>query len=333
MKTQFAFLFLFLSIASHPSFAAESDLPDAAIDESDDDTTVAPAEKKPAEKIPLPQSQVAQETYPDANLPQMDDSRLWFRNVGEYIANRTVRSGLANDTNTKMNTNGTRFDVSLGKRIALLKWHEHSNLAGWAAGVDAGMLASLDRFQRAGKLTFATNTFDGSFGAWVGYSDKDGWIALFRTAHLSAHLVDNNPQVTAASSYSQFWNEIIVSKSFPGPTETSEWDLQLQASVGLNNTSFPSSEQPRATGGVSYGHAFDGPDSIAWLLSADVLRPGVKGQLPTYAYFAGIGSLNRPNTTTRPFRIGVAHYTGSDYRNQYFYKTQKFTVFQVALDL
>lgn len=256
---------------------------------------------------------------------------LWYRDAGEYLSSRSTRMGFPTDVNTKIVSDGKRFDASVGKRIPLLVWKEKSLADAWVLGVDGGMLASLERFKRGDKLTFATNTFDGFFGAFLAYG-HEGWIFLLRTAHLSAHLVDNSPQILSAVSYNQFWNELIVNKSFPAPEKESDWDLALQGSVGLNNTSSPENDQPRASLGLSYGKALSGPDSLALVASADALRAGVEGQKPTYALFLGIGTLNRPNTTHRPFRAGIAHFTGSDYRNQFFFKKQRWTTFEVSAE-
>lgn len=281
------------------------------------------------EGSPLPEATVPRGAYTRSAKPQ--EKKPWFRNAGEYMSSRSTRMGFPTDVNTKIITDGKRYDVSVGKRIPLYTWSEKSLSEAWVFGIDGGMLASLERFSRAGKLTFGTNTFDGFFALFISKS-WDGWLAMLRSAHLSAHLVDNSPQVTGAVSYSQFWNEIIVGKTFPNPEKESEWDLHLQGSVGLNNTSAPVEKQPRAALGGSFGYALQGPDSLALLASADMLNAGVQGQKPTYAYFAGFGTLNRPNSTRRPFRAGVAHYRGSDYRNQFFNKRQKWTTFEISAE-
>jgi hypothetical protein len=144
--------------------------------------------------------------------------------------------------------------------------------------------------------------------------------------------VDNSPLILTPLSYSQFWNEIIVGKSFPGTSAPSDWDLHIQGSVGLNNTSTPRSNQPRASLGADFGYAFSGPDSLGILASADALRAGVMGQKNTYAYFLGLGYLSRPQTTHRPFRAGVAYFTGSDYRNQLYMNSQDWFTFEIATE-
>lgn len=276
----------------------------------------------------LPPSVVPQDLYPNAGT---EAEYLWYRDAGEYIASRTTRMGFPTDVNSKILTDGKRYDVSVGKRIPLLLWEEKSLWDSWVFGLDGGMLASLERFARTGKLTFATNTFDGFFGLFAGRA-WDGWIALLRYAHLSAHLVDNHPQVSSPVVYNQFWAEAIVNKSLPGPERESDWDLSLQGSVGLNNTSAPAAKQPRASLGVSYGHALRRAGDYALLASADALRAGVNGQRPTYAFFAGFGTLNRPQTTHRPFRAGIAHFTGSDYRNQFYARKQRWTTFEISAE-
>jgi hypothetical protein len=234
--------------------------------------------------------------------------------------------------NTKLISDGKRFDVSLGKRIPLYNWGEEGLYKTWSFGVDGGMLASLVRYSSQGKLTFATNTFDGMFGMYLGFSTADGWLGLFRSAHLSAHHVDNSPLYLTPIPYSQFWNEIIVGKTFPAPSEERDWDLHLQGSVGLNNTSSPRSDQPRAQLGLDFGYAFSGADSLALLVSADALRAGVSGQKLTYAFFLGTGFLSRPQTTHRPFRAGLAYFRGSDYRNQLYFNRQNWLTFELATE-
>ena len=264
---------------------------------------------------------------------QADDSP-WYRNAGEYLATRSVRMGVPTDFSTMVITDGKRFDVNVGKRIPLYTWGEDGFSKAWSFGVDGGVLASLARYQKDNNLTFATNTFDGFFGAYVGYMN-DGWIAMLRTAHLSAHLVDNAPEISTGSggvSYSQFWNEIIVGKTFPGPTQESPWEIHLQGSLGVNNTSTPRNTNPRAAFGISAAHSLSGHGSFSVLGSADVLRAGVEGQKASYTFFLGVGSMNRVLSTSRPFRVGVAHFTGSDYRNQYYQRRHKWTAFQVAVE-
>gem|GEM_PF-7118407 len=282
------------------------------------------------EAIPLPPSPPAAPA-PSSNEPP-PENLLWFRNAGEYLASRSTRTMLPAEVSTKIITDGKRFDVSVGKRISMLRWSEDGRHSGWSAGVDGGMLASLVRYTNAGRLTFATNTFDGFFGLYVGHATPDGWLGIFRVAHLSAHLVDNSPRFLTPVGYSQFWNEIIVGKTFPNPTELSDWDLHLQANLGLNNTSTPASDQPRAGLGVDYGYAFNGPDSMGLIATADASRAGVMNQKLTYAFFLGMGYLKRPQTTHRPFRAGLAYFRGSDYRNQLFFEKQNWLTFEVATE-
>lgn len=298
-----------------PSFALAEEAGDALPPPVQQEEPLSPPQQEPTHR----------------RAPQKSEG-LWYRDAGEYIASRSTRMGVPTEVNSKIITDGKRFDVSLGKRIPLLTWGEKSASEAWVLGVDGGMLASLQRYSRQGKLTFATNTFDGYFGAFLAYS-FDGWIAMLRSAHLSAHLVDNSAQFFNATSYSHFWNELIVGKTFPRPDQESNWDLHLQGSIGANNTSSPPTKQPRATLGASFGYALAGSDSLAILASADAIRAGVEGQKESYSFFLGLGSLNRPQSTHRPFRIGLAHYSGSDYRNQFYFKKQKWTTFEVSLEL
>lgn len=294
---------------------------------------------------PLPEASVPKDLYPKEKKQKSEpatstqpssapktEKTPWFRNAGEYIAHKSTRLGVPTDTNTKIHTDAKRFDVGIGKRIPIFSWGETSPAQAWVIGVDGGMHASLTRFSKNGNLTFATNTFDGFFGAFLARGFSDGWQVMFRTAHLSAHLVDNAPTILNPISYSQFWNEIIVNKTFPAPEVESDWEISLQGSVGLNNSSAPTAKQPRYTGGASFGYGLSGPDSVAILASADMLNAGVRAQDPTYLLFLGLGTLNRPQSTHRPLRVGVAHLAGSDFRNQYFAKKQNWTTFEIATD-
>jgi len=259
------------------------------------------------------------------------ETKPFFRSAGEYLSHRSVRMGLPTATNPVLLTDGKRFDATLGKRLNLLEWSVKSPANAWFAGIDAGVLASLQRYNRAGQLIFATNTFDGFFGAYLGKA-LDGWLFLARFAHLSAHLVDNSPNILNPVSYSQFWEEVVVGKTFPNPEVASPWEVHLQGSVGLNHSSFPANKQPRASLGVSAGHALGGLNSVALLASADVLRAGVQNQKPSYAAFLGLGSLNRPDSTTRPYRAGLAFHRGSDYRNQNYNRKQNWTTFELSTE-
>ncbi len=258
--------------------------------------------------------------------------RPWFRDAGEYLAYRTTRVLAPTDVSTKIITDVKRYDVSVGKRIPLFRWKESSPTDGWSAGIDGGMLASLTQYTNQGRLTFATNTFDGYFGAYVGMVNGDGWSAIFRTAHLSAHLVDNSPMILTPIAYSQFWNEVIVGKSWPETRRESDWEIHLQGELGLNNTAIPKADQPRADLSADFGYAFHGPDSLAVIANADALRAGVSNQPVTYLFFLGFGYLSRPQTTHRPFRFGVVHFRGSDYRNQIYFNRQNWTTFEMAAE-
>lgn len=283
-----------------------------------------------AEDQPLPAPNLPSEQRKTFHQDGGED-QPWYRDASEYLASRSVRMGVPTDSNTKMITDGKRFDVSLGKRISLYHWGEKSMAETWSVGIDGGMLASLTRYKKNGQLTFATNTFDGFFGAYLGYI-ADGWLVMGRYGHLSAHMVDSNPDFLSPNLYSQFWGEIILGKTFPNPLVESDWELHLQSSIGMNNTSAPKAKQPRASFNATGSFAPGGPNKIAVIASADAMNAGVQGQKPTYVFFLGAGSLNRPNTTHRPYRLGVAHYAGSDYRNQYFNKRQHWTTFEISTE-
>lgn len=266
-----------------------------------------------------------------APLSSFAEDSAWFRGPGEYIANRSLRVGLPTETASKMLLDGKRFDVTLGKRLPIFTWGEEGPASAWTAGIDAGMLASLQRYNSGGRLTFATNTFDGFFGAFLAKA-WNGWLVMGRFAHLSAHLVDNSPNILNPVGYSQFWEEVIVGKTFPSPEVESDWELHVQGSAGFNHTSVPVHRNPRAGLGLSFGHSLSGPGTLAVLGSADVLRAGVIGQKPSYSFFLGMGTLNRPGSKIRPFRVGLAHLSGSDYRNQNYNKKHEWTTVEISTD-
>jgi len=83
---------------------------------------------------------------------------------------------------------------------------------------------------------------------------------------------------------------------------------------------------------VDFGYAFHGPDSLGVIATADASRPGVQNQANTYLMFLGLGYLARPQSTHRPFRVGVVHFAGSDYRNQLYFNTVNWTTFEVATE-
>lgn len=265
-----------------------------------------------------------------AEVPAEDP--LWYHSAAEFLASRTTRTIAPTDVSTKIITDAKRFDVSLGKRIPVYSWNTTGPSDTWSIGVDGGMLASLIRYSNQGHLTFATNTFDGYFGAWLGFVHSDGWMAMLRSGHLSAHLVDNSPLFFTPIAYSQFWNEAIVGKSFPNLDKESDWNLHLQASVGVNNTSTPPVEQPRASLDADFGYALSGPDSLAILATADALRAGVANQSVSYSFFLGTGYISRPQTRHRPLRAGLAYFRGSDYRNQLFQNRANWLTFEVAAE-
>jgi hypothetical protein len=260
--------------------------------------------------------------------PAESDSQAWFRNEGEYAAYRSTRSGVMTEDNTEVVTDGLRYDAAVGKRIPLFTWGEEGKAEGWSAGIDGGMLASLRRQTVNGSLTFSTNTFDGHFGAFLGYI-AEGWLFMFDTGHLSAHLVDGISTYQTPIRYSRFWNELMVGKSLFDPNGTDPVEVYFQGSIGANNTSTPNAHNPLWGLGVDLGAELSGPDSIAILATADASNAGVSGQTTTYSEFLGIGYLSKPNTVHRPFRVGASHFHGSDYRNQLFAQTQNFTAFEV----
>ncbi len=254
----------------------------------------------------------------------------WFHNNSEFLAYQTQRQAMANDPSTKINTDGKRFDVTLGNRIPVYSWGEGEN---WSIGADGGMLASLSRYQSEGKLTFATETFDGFFGLYIARMLNE-WLFMVRTAHLSAHLVDNAPDVfTNTTLYNAFWTEGLAGYFFREPKKATSWNIYLQGSLGVYTTSLPEKSGPRTALGLTYNHHLGGADSLEAIVSGDLLHTGIKGQKTHTATFVGIGRSGAAvDTSMRPFRVGVTFFRGSDHRNQYYTRTDHLTAFTVHTD-
>lgn len=259
------------------------------------------------------------------------DKHSWYRDSGEWIAARTTRDGLTMEPVTKVLTDGKRFDLSFGKRIAVHTWGEESMTKSWSAGFDGGMAITMFRGREETDVTFATENFDGFFGAYLARA-LHNTIYMVRVAHVSSHLVDNNPAVLSAIPYSRFWMEFIVGKTFPDVGTSSRWNLHLQASIGLNFKSEPAKDSIRYLAGFDLGYSLFGTDSLSVITSFDLRQTGVAGQKTYYAAFLGLGRLKRPETTNRPWRFGISHHWGSDYRNQYFRNTDEFTSFELQLE-
>lgn len=259
----------------------------------------------------------------------------WYRNNSEWVASRTIRDGLMGDEpTTKILTDGKRYDMSIGKRFPLISFGEESLTRGWSAGFDGGMLVTLFRAdsRNTSNVTFASENFDGFFGGYLARA-LDDTILMYRIGHVSSHLVDNNPRVTRAIPYSRFWQEVIISQTLSSILDPSLWDIHVQGALGANFMSEPKMSNPRALIGIDVGRTLGEPGGVSLILSADARRPGVKNQIPNYSAFIGIGRLKRPETLGRPFKIGIAHHWGSDYRNQYYRQRTSFTAFEVQLEI
>lgn len=255
----------------------------------------------------------------------------WYRDSGEWIASRTTRDGLTMEPVTKVLTDGKRFDVSFGKRIAVYTWDEESMTKAWTVGFDGGMAVTMFRGRESTNVTFATENFDGFFGAYVARALYNT-IYMLRVAHVSSHLVDNNPAVLTSIPYSRFWMEFIVGKTFPEVMQSSRWNLHVQGAIGLNFKSDPVKDSPRYLFGFDVDYGLFGPDTMAAIASFDLRHTGVKDQSIYYAAFLGFGRMKRPQTTNRPWRFGISHHWGSDYRNQYFRNQDTFTSFELQME-
>jgi hypothetical protein len=263
--------------------------------------------------------------------PTFASDARWFRSNAEFFAHQTQRQALATDPSSKINTDGKRFDVTIGNRIPLYAWDETAAGDGWSVGIDGGMLASLNQYRNEGKLTFATHTFDGFFGLYLGRS-LGQWLLMLRTAHLSAHLVDNAPEVfTNTSLYNVFWTETVAGYFFRDPTKDQDWNFYAQGGLGAYTMASPRRDNPRASFGLTFNQrlAWDSPDLI---ISGDVLRAGIEDQLPSTALFVGFGRAAKLDATKRPYRAGMTFFGGSDYRNQYYARRTKFTAFTVQTE-
>jgi hypothetical protein len=263
---------------------------------------------------------------------ELDNKALWYRDASEWMMARTIYSGLATDPNTRIATNGKRWDMEVGKRIPLFTWDNESPHDAWSIGIDGGILASLTRIKGTTTSVFATETFDGFFGINLGRA-FDGHIIMLRTGHLSAHLVDNSPRINILPvTYSQFWTEFIFGENFVHPSEMSRWDVYSQFSVGANYVARPKPRGPRLAFGTTIAYHFSSPDSLAFIVSGNVLKAGVESQKAHYNLFAGIGNTNHALATKRPFRIGVSHYAGSDHRNQLYFEKERFTAVEAQIE-
>lgn len=260
-----------------------------------------------------------------------EDNTLWFRNVGEWLSYRSTRSGLATEPTAKLLTNGSRYDATLGKRISFYSCGK-SLTEGFVAGGDGGMLASLHHIRTTGTGVFGTESFDGFFGLFTGYT-KDGYLAMFRWGHLSAHLVDNAPNFGSPVNYSHFWGEAILGKTWPNPALPANWNLHLQGSAGMNYQASPPTKNPRYQAGFDAGYSPWGFDRLAFLTSSDLQNAGVLGQATHFTAFAGMGFMGRPESTRRPIRAGVTHIWGSDERNQYYSRSDSFWGFEIQAEL
>jgi hypothetical protein len=365
MKNFFALVALF-ALFSTQAFAQTEELDEAPLDEApkvevekktlsieeqiEANEVIAPTKKAapaPAPVSPLTPSLLPEEATQQADAPKENEGFLgldftepigrkhsWYRGSGEWIASRTVRDGLVGDEPvTKILTEGKRYDVTIGKRVPLLVINEESLTRAWSVGFDGGMMVTLFRSTgSSSNVAFASENFDGFFGLYVARA-MDDTIIMYRMGHISSHLVDNNRRVTRAIAYSRFWNEIIVSRTLSTVTAASPWDIHVQASLGANFKSEPKQANPRWLFGFDIGRTLGDPDSLAAITSFDVRHAGVKNQGNDYAAFLGIGRLRRPENTHRPYRIGVSHHWGSDYRNQYYLNRSKYTAFEIQIEL
>lgn len=294
----------------------------------------------PPAKIIPPRHTFSEPAEPMPPLPMANEEKSsldkrapWYRDLAEWVASRTIRDGLVGDEPTsKILTDGKRYDVSIGKRIPLIKFGDETLTRGWSVGFDGGMLVTLFRGDaRNQNVTFASENFDGFFGGYIARA-LDDTILMYRVGHISSHLVDNNPQILRAIPYSRFWQEIIISQTLNSVLHHSEWDVHVQGALGLNFMSEPVKDGPRALLGIDVGRNLDENGNFAIFGSFDFRRPGVKNQVPNYSVFLGLGRLKRPETKGRPYKVGVSHHWGSDYRNQYYLRRSTFTSFEVQLE-
>ena len=301
----------------------------------------AEIEKSTDDNINTPDPAIASDNGEQANTEPSNSisfkepikgKHSWYRGSGEWIASRTVRDGLLGTASTKITTDGKRYDTNLGKRISLYTFDEDSLTRAWSVGFDGGMAVTLIRENGASdNVVFSTETFDGFFGLYVARA-LDEFIIMGRVAHISSHRVDNNPQILLAFPYSRFWLEIITGYTWPKLRVFSRWNVYLQTGVGFNFKAEPRPDGPRILFGFDVGYTLKGPNSVAAILSFDLRHVGVSNQATHYSSFIGVGRLKRPETTHRPWRIGISKVWGSDYRNQYFGNTDEHTHFLVQME-
>lgn len=281
-------------------------------------------------EVELPKAETKTELYPEGMALEAPRP-LWFRSVGEWMSFRSVRPGLSTEPTSKILSDGGRYDATIGKRLPILS-SGSSLTEGFVFGGDAGMFASLRRLKGTGAGIFATESFDGFFGLFTGFT-SNGYLAMLRWGHLSAHLVDDHPAVSSAINYSHFWGELVLGKTFPDVSKPSDWDLHVQGSVGLNYMATPPQDNPRYKGGIDFGYSPWGPDAWAFLTSGDMEHAGVLNQQKHYSAFAGMGFMGRPESTHRPLRLGVTKVWGSDHRNQFYNTSNSFIGAEMQIEL
>ena len=259
----------------------------------------------------------------------------WYRDVGDWIASRTVRQDVTTEPTNKILSDMKRFDVSLGKRLPLYTWSSNEEEKNWtlgrafSVGLDGGMAVTLTRtpYSTRTSLIFLSETFDGFFGIYFAYFFENN-IFMLRNGHLSAHLIDNSQYINDPGpiSYSLFWTEFVIGRNFLKVQESSRWDLYVQGSLGLTYKSQPMKRNPRATFGIdtSYGLTKD-PQCLSVIASFDARAAGIVNQKANYVAFLGIGRPRRPELHRRPFRFGVGTTWGSDYRHQFYNRRAHFT--------
>lgn len=260
----------------------------------------------------------------------------WYRDVGDWIADVTVRETVMNQPSSKIITNGKRFDVQIGERMPLWTINPKNRTTGWSIGIDGGVATTLSRADQTSTgqkdLVFATETFDGHFGAYVAYG-KRNYALMVRAGHLSSHLVDNSPQINNFISFSHFWTELAAVWSLTPPRKLRNWGGKLFGSIGFNWKVTPEERQPRAQLGLTLYHHLRGYDSLAIIGSADAFNQGIENQNIHWNFFIGIGYPKRAYSKKRPWRIGFNGMAGGETRNQFFSEDTYFTGVALQMEI
>lgn len=260
----------------------------------------------------------------------------WYRSLGDWVASIGIRDNLMIEPNTKILSDGKRYDVSIGKRISLLHSpHRNIKKLGWSFGISASMTASLrllDGKNENNSLIISTEHFEGLFGLYWGMVHKS-WLLMAQVGHVSSHLVDNNLEVLNYIIYSRFWIELTIGKQFPNMRNNYKWRLYLQNSIGYNFKTEPEKSGIRLLTGMDLSFRLGGIRALSLITSIDFRDLGVREQKSHYTAFLGVGYPKYFYLGNRPWRFGVSYLKGGDYRNQFYQREDEYMALTWQMEL